>query len=69
MNDTINVTKLNDLIIIKKEGDNAFFLSSSNSFIISISNLSSLLKFMVFRGLLSKKVLEGIVNEYDNRYK
>jgi len=68
MNDTINVTKLNDLIIIKKEGDNAFFLSSSNSFIISISNLSSLLKFMVFRGLLSKKVLEGIVNEYDNRY-
>ncbi len=64
---TIGVTRLRDLIIIKKEKDSEFFTSSSDSFIISVPNFAALLKFMLNKSLLSPKVLRGILDEYDNR--
>lgn len=63
--DTVKVTKLNDLntLVIRKEGGR-FFISTDNSIIISITNLSYLLKFLVFSGMISPKVLEGVLSEY-----
>jgi hypothetical protein len=66
-NKTIGVTRLRDLIIIKKENESEFFTSSSNSFIISVPNFAALLKFMLNKSLLSPKVLEGVLDEFKNR--
>ena len=59
------VTKLPNLnlIVIKKEDTNRFFLTTSDSLIISIPNLATLLKYLVKNGMLDKKVLEGILSE------
>jgi hypothetical protein len=62
----IKVTKLHNIIIIKKE-DNDFFIVTKDSFIIPSFNFSALLKFMLFRGLLHPKTLEGLLDEYYNR--
>lgn len=67
MTKTIGVTRLKDLIIIKKEKESEFFISSSDSFIISVPNLASLLKFMLDKSLLSPKVIQGVLDEYNNR--
>lgn len=63
----INVTRLHDVIIIKKEDSGDFFEVTSTSFIIPSFNFSALLKFMLFRGLLHPKTLEGLLDEYHNR--
>lgn len=62
----IKVMKLNDLntLVIKQIGGKDFFLTSDNSLIISVNHLSHLLKFLVFSGWMSEKVLEGILEEY-----
>ena len=59
------VTKLPNLnlIVIKKEDTNRFFLTTSDSLIISVPNLATLLKYLVKNGMLDKKVLEGILSE------
>lgn len=67
MTKTIGVTRLRDLIIIKKDRESEFFTSSSDSFIISVPNFAALLKFMLNNSLLSPKVLKGIIDEYENR--
>ena len=62
----IQVFKLDDLetIIIKKNKGSKFFVTTSDSFIISTFNFYALLKFMLFRDLISPKVLEGLLSEY-----
>ena len=62
----INVLKFHDFFVIRKDSDNNYFICNEDTFIISIFNLSSLLKFMLFKGILSPKVLEGILSEYYN---
>lgn len=64
MNRKINIFKLNDTLIIKKEKDDNFFYTTSDSFIIPIFNFSTVVKYMLVRGLISPKVLEGILGEY-----
>lgn len=61
---SIKINKLNDLYVIRKDKDSDFFVTSENTIIIPTFNLYSLLKFMLFRGLMSPKVLEGLLSEY-----
>lgn len=60
----IRVTKLENLFVIVKDKDSDFFITSENTIIIPSFNLFSILKFMLFRGLMSPKVLEGLLSEY-----
>lgn len=66
----VQITRLNDLntLVIKKSKDSNFFISSKNSFIISIPNLAYVIKFLLFTKLLSPKVIEGILEEYKDHY-
>ena len=61
---SLQVLKLNNNFIIKQEKSDDFFIISNNSIIISIFYLAALLKFLLFREMLSPKVLQGIVDEY-----
>lgn len=63
----IRVTRLYDTIIVRKENGDDFFTVTEDSFIIPSFNFSALLKFMLFRGLLHPKTLEGLLDEYYNR--
>jgi len=67
MTKTIGVTRLRDLIIIKKDKGSEFFISSPDSFIISVPNFAALLKFMLNKNLLSPKVLQGVLDEHNCR--
>lgn len=61
---SIKINKLNDLYVIIKDKDSNFFITSENTIIIPTFNLFSILKFMLFRKLMSPKVLEGLLSEY-----
>lgn len=62
----IQIFKLDDLetFVIKKNKGSRFFITTSDSFIISSFNLFAILKFCLYRGLISPKVLEGLLSEY-----
>ena len=60
----IKIYKLKNVYVFKKERDSKFFFMTKDSFIIPTFNFASVLKFMLFRGLLSPKVLEGVLSEY-----
>ena len=62
----IDVIKLpgKSLLVIKQTPDSDFFVLGNNTVAITTFNLSALLKFLLYRGLLSPKVLEGILSEY-----
>ena len=66
MIEKVKIYKFKNVYIFKKEKDSKFFFISKDSFIIPTFNFSSILKFMLFRGLLSPKVLEGVLDEYYN---
>lgn len=53
-------------IVIKQSGDMKFFVSTNDSIVIDIFGLSSILKFLLFSKMLSPKVLEGILEEYNS---
>ncbi len=59
--------KLNTFVIKKNKGSD-FFMTTSDSFIISNFNLFAILKYMLIRGLISSKSLQALVDEY-NCYK
>jgi hypothetical protein len=63
----INIFKLNNVFIIKKEEDSNFFFATKDSITIPMFNFSAIIKFMLFRGLLSPKILESVLEEYHNR--
>ena len=52
-----------NVLVIKLTPGSRFFISTPDSFIISIPNLSTLLKYLVKGGFISIKVLEGIISE------
>lgn len=58
------IPKMN-ILVIKQEGGK-FFIATRDSIVIDIFGLSSLLKFMIFNGLISPKVLEGVLEEYNS---
>lgn len=61
----ITILRLDDsnILVIKKE-ENNFFISGDNSIIISVPNLSYLLKYMLVSGVISPKVLQAVLDEY-----
>jgi hypothetical protein len=64
---TLKVLKIpsrKNSLIIQQEDGNELFLANKNTLIISTPDLACLLKFLVFRELLSPKVLQEIVDEY-----
>jgi len=65
----ISVNKLRNTYIIKKENNSDFFVVTNNSIIIPTFNFFALIKFMLFRGLISVKSLEGLVEEYYSNVK
>lgn len=67
MTENINILKIDNVFVIVKGGGSDFFATSTDSIIIPAFNFSALLNFMLFRGLLSPKVLEGVLSEYYNR--
>lgn len=54
-----------NIIVIKQTGGN-FFVSTKDSILIDIFGLSSILKFLIFSGMMSPKVIEGILEEYNS---
>ena len=62
----VTVFKLKNTFIIKKDRHTDFFYTTSDSFIIPSFNFFSVIKFMLFRKLISPKSLEGILEEYYN---
>jgi len=67
MTDKMTIKFLKDFntIVMKNEG-RGLFITTSNSLIISITNLAYLLKILIDNNFLSIKVLEGIVEEYNS---
>lgn len=62
---TLTVTKIPNLnIIVIKQRNGNFFVATRDSFVIDIVGLSFILKFLVMSGMVSPKVLEGILDEY-----
>lgn len=66
---SVKVYRIGTSIVIRKDdtGDDDFFISSKNSFVIPVVNFSSLVKYMVFNDVISPKVLQGIVDEFYNK--
>lgn len=62
----VTVLKLSDVntLVIQKELGDDFFITTKDSIIITTFNLSALLKFMLFREILSPKFLQTIVDDY-----
>jgi hypothetical protein len=52
-----------NVLIIKLVPNSRFFISTKDSFIISVPNFSALIKHLVKGGFISIKVLEGIISE------
>lgn len=52
-----------NVLVIKLTPNSKFFISTKDSFIISIPNLATLIKYLVKGGFISIKVLEGIISE------
>jgi len=63
----INILKLNNVYIIRKNRDSNFFYTTGDTISIPMFNFSAIIKFMLFRGLLSPKILESVLMEYYNR--
>lgn len=58
------VTKIPNLnLIIVKKLNSKYFVTTKDSFIISIPSLAGLIKYLVKNGYMSEKVLEGILSE------
>jgi len=66
---SIKITKLeglNAVSIKQNEGDRTF-ISSSNSFIISIPSLSYIILALIKLGFMDKEVLKGILEEVNTK--
>ena len=62
----LKVTKIPNLntIVIKQEEGRDFFITSSDSIVISVSSLIFIIHFLVMNGYISQKTIEGILEEY-----
>lgn len=61
---TVKYIKPMNTLVIKNERGVGLFKSTRDSLIITINNLATLLRFLIFNNFLSVKVLEGLVEEY-----
>ncbi|KKM93417.1 hypothetical protein LCGC14_1208490 [marine sediment metagenome] len=61
----LEISKIKNLntIVIKQAKGGRFFISTPNSFIISIPNFATLIRFLILNKFMSRKVLEGILSE------
>jgi len=68
MSAKLRVTKIPNMniIVIKQSGGSNFFVSTKDSILIDIFGLSSILKFLLFSGMMSPKVLSGILEEWES---
>jgi len=55
---------LNNLLVIKQENGPSIFLSTTDSVLITVHALASLLTFLLKEGMLSSKVLEAVLSDY-----
>jgi hypothetical protein len=62
----ISVVRLENVFIIKQEKSANFFTTTEDSIIIPTFNFSALLKFLLYRGFISPKMLEGLLSEYSD---
>lgn len=60
----LKIPQQSNTLVIKQEGGREVFIANKDTLIISISQLAYLIKFLIFRGLLSEKVLQEIIDEY-----
>jgi hypothetical protein len=51
-------------IVIRQLGDKKFFVATSDAIVIDMFGLSSILKFLLVSGMMSPRVLEGVLGEY-----
>jgi hypothetical protein len=63
----LKIPHMNVIVIKQLEGN--FFVSTKDSIVIDIFGLSSILKFLLISRMLSPKVLEGILEEYNSMQK
>lgn len=59
------IDQLNTLVIRQTDG-RQFFIATDDSIVMSITTLAFILKFLVQNNLMSKKVLEGILQDVEN---
>ena len=61
----LKVTKLlNSILVLKQTDGSEFFTASSNSIVIGIRNLSSILHFLIMNDIIDHQIIEGILEEY-----
>jgi hypothetical protein len=56
--------KEHNAISVQTEGDRSL-IASSNGFVVSIATLAHLINYLVQNGIMSPKVLEGILEEFN----
>jgi len=52
-------------IVIRKRGK-PFFISTKDSVVIDVVGLSFIIKFLVMNNIISHRILEGILDEYNS---
>jgi hypothetical protein len=57
------IPKMNTVVMKQDEGSH-FFIATSDSIVISIPMLSSILQYLVCNDIMSYKVLQGLLEEY-----
>jgi len=65
--DLIQVFKLENVYIFKKARHGKFFYTTNDSVAIPTFNFFALIKFMLERGLIDIKALQGVVDEFNDR--
>lgn len=60
----VQVTKFQNIFIIRKDRDINFFTTGKDSIVISSFNFFALLKYLLFTNIISPKSLEGLLGEY-----
>ena len=65
--DRIKIHKLDNTLVIRKiPPDSNSFITTSDSIIIDIPTFASILKSMLFLEIISPKLLDGILGEYND---
>lgn len=64
----IEISKIKNIntLVIKQTGDERHFIITSNSIIIPITMLATLLKSMLMHGFIKPQLLEGLLEEYNS---
>lgn len=68
MDSSLKITKLSglDTFVIRQRGRDVF-ISTKDSIIIDSAGLGIILEFLVMNNMLDTRILERILNEYDNK--